>query len=100
MPWITTKTGKRVNTDWFDEERKKQQQMGANKREADAASGKSHAQQIHDLMGQDAYVNSPEYMTAMGEWQSLQKEKDSLTTRKQELWNIKDKRRSHYNIKR
>lgn len=30
MPWITTKSGKRVNTDWFDQER----QINANKTEA------------------------------------------------------------------
>lgn len=35
MPWITTKTGKRVNTDWFDEdEKRKQAQIEANKEEA------------------------------------------------------------------
>ena len=89
--WVTTKTGKRVNTDWFDEERKKEQQIARNKQEADKASGKSQAQQIHDLMGQDAYVNSPEYMEAMDEYQSVEKEREKLKARMHELWDIKEK---------
>lgn len=36
MPWITTKSGKRINTDWFDDdEKRKQQQIESNKQEAD-----------------------------------------------------------------
>lgn len=35
MPWITTKSGKRVNTDWFeDDEKQKERQINANKSEA------------------------------------------------------------------
>lgn len=37
MPWITTKSGKRVNTDWFDQER----QIEASKAEADIRNNKS-----------------------------------------------------------
>lgn len=40
MGWITTKSGKRVNTDWFDDEDKKQKQIEANKKEADEKNGK------------------------------------------------------------
>jgi len=36
MPWITTKSGKRINTDWFDDdEKKKHQQIEENKKQAD-----------------------------------------------------------------
>lgn len=36
MPWVTTKSGKRINTDWFDEdEKRKQQQIEQNKEQAD-----------------------------------------------------------------
>lgn len=32
MAWITTKSGKRINTDWFDEDEKnKQRQIAGNK---------------------------------------------------------------------
>lgn len=41
MAWITTKSGKRINTDWFDEdEKKKQSQINANKQEADKKNNK------------------------------------------------------------
>ena len=36
MPWITTKNGKRVNTDWFD----KDEQIAKNKRQVEEMSGK------------------------------------------------------------
>ena len=32
MPWITTKDGRHVNTDWFDE---RDRQIAANKEQAD-----------------------------------------------------------------
>lgn len=36
MAWITTKTGKRINTDWFDDdEANKQRQIEENKKEAE-----------------------------------------------------------------
>jgi len=42
MSWITTKSGKRVNTDWFDDdEANKQRQMDANKKEADKKQAES-----------------------------------------------------------
>lgn len=36
MPWITTKTGKRINTDWFTDEDKKQLQIKRNEEQAKA----------------------------------------------------------------
>lgn len=89
MPWITTKTGKRVNTDWFDEERKKQAQIDRNKAQANQASGKSHKQQIHELMGNDSYVNSPEYMSAMKQWQELEKQRQTDMDRRLELYKVR-----------
>ena len=42
--WITTKDGRQVNTDWFDEdERKKYEQIAANKAEADALNNPDKA---------------------------------------------------------
>ena len=48
MAWITTKSGKRINTDWFDEdEAKKQKQIEANKQEA---NNKTRIEDpLHDL---------------------------------------------------
>lgn len=37
MPWITTKEGKHINTDWFDE---KERQIAENKKQADKLNGK------------------------------------------------------------
>jgi len=36
MPWITTKDGRRVNTDWFDQ---KEEQIAKNQKEADERNG-------------------------------------------------------------
>ena len=42
MAWVTTKTGKHINTDWFDEDAaKKESQIAANKAEADQRNQES-----------------------------------------------------------
>lgn len=65
MPWITTKDGRKVNTDWFaDDERQKQEQIAENQRQADKLNGKNNIE--IDNAGKldkeilDAQVNSLE----------------------------------------
>ena len=44
MPWITTKEGKHINTDWFDEdEKRKEKQIEENKKQAEDKNGKSNS---------------------------------------------------------
>lgn len=48
MAWITTKSGKHINTDWFDDERTKERQIAANKAEADRLNGKVNTVESHN----------------------------------------------------
>ena len=41
MPWITTESGKHINTDWFDNENKKQSQIEDNEAQAAVLNGKA-----------------------------------------------------------
>lgn len=64
MAWITTKTGKHINTDWFDDEKAKEKQIAKNKAQADELNGK-----LNDpvsLINKNSYIYDPEYKaTAM-----------------------------------
>ena len=94
MPWVTTKSGKHINTDWFDEDEKaKQRQIESNKVEAtekNESSGykyfkgkkvpeeefnrlvaankltsqKGNVRDAKDLIPKHSYTNTPEYETA------------------------------------
>ena len=55
MPWITTKGGKRVNTDWFDEdEQKKNDQIKHNHSEGDKKSLEEKIKNINPRFKKDA----------------------------------------------
>jgi len=64
MAWITTKSGKRINTDWFDEDEKnKQRQIAGNKQEADKKNNKPVTEEDikAKLIKADSYTNDPKY---------------------------------------
>lgn len=43
MPWITTKTGKHINTDWLEEEKTKNKQIAESKKQAKVNQDKEKA---------------------------------------------------------
>ena len=48
MPWITTKQGKHINTDWFDEdEKRKEKQIAENEKQADIRNRPDVVSAIH-----------------------------------------------------
>lgn len=105
MPWITTKTGKRINTDWFDDdEANKQRQMDANKKEADKKNSISSTladkyskikdedelrKMMHDdLIPKDSFVNSKEYKEALDDIHNGAEKQKKVNERIKELREI------------
>jgi hypothetical protein len=68
MPWITTKSGAHVNTDWFDRERQiEQNRQQANERNAVRGSTvvkKNGLKSSRDLIPKNSYTNNPEIQEA------------------------------------
>ena len=107
MPWITTKTGKHINTDWFDdEEKKKQEQIAKNQAEAsrskaaerpatladrlNEAKTEKEMRQImeEELIPKDSYVHSEEYRKAVEDIQRAKEEQEKVDARIKELRKI------------
>lgn len=68
MPWITTKSGKRINTDWFDEDAKrKYKQIEENKEQAKKLNGKPQTKEVTEedivkkIVGDESYTYDPYY---------------------------------------
>lgn len=88
MAWITTKSGKRINTDWFDEdERNKQRQIAGNKQEADKKNTKPVTEEDirAKLIKADSYTNDPKYKKLSNEVQDALRRRNEVDTRKVEL---------------
>ena len=60
MAWITTKSGKHINTDWFEDEKAKEKQIAENKRQADELNGNIGIGGLHKQNSEvtKGYVNS------------------------------------------
>lgn len=73
MGWITTKSGKRINTDWFDEDEKnKQRQINANKSEGDKKNNKPVTEEdIKKKLIKESYTDDPEYQKLSNEIHDL-----------------------------
>lgn len=72
MSWVTTKDGRQVNTDWFDDEDKKQKQIEANKKEADKKQAESdnkieYADNLPKEMRKHAESFSNQFQSAVDE---------------------------------
>lgn len=107
MPWVTTKTGKHINTDWFsDDERKKQQQIEANKAEADRRNHPNPSSALADrfnsikdedelrkamhkeFIPSDSYVYSDEYKAATEDVKNARQKQEEINERIKELRKI------------
>lgn len=68
MPWITTKTGAHINTDWFDKERQiEQNREQANQRNTVKGSTvikKNGLRSSRELIPKNSYTNNPEIQQA------------------------------------
>lgn len=97
MAWITTKDGRRVNTDWFD----KEHQIAKNKAQADIASGKrldskAPEEQLRKeleakLLDKDSYMFSDTYKDLSNTTIELGQQLDEAIKRRSELWEIEKK---------
>lgn len=88
MGWITTKTGKRINTDWFDDDEKnKQRQIAGNKQEADKKNNKPVTEEDikAKLIKADSYTNDPKYKKLSDEVQDAIRRRDEVKARTAEL---------------
>lgn len=99
MAWITTKSGKHINTDWFDDEKAKERQIAANKAQADVLNGKRKkrvnqenltSQKIQEeIVGKDSYILDPEYQALSKEagkhWDKMGKADDKRRELEEQL---------------
>jgi len=95
MPWVTTKTGKHINTDWFD----KDKQIARNKAQADVLNGKIQKrvkqeeltpEKIQEeIVGKDSYVLDPEYRELSKEagkhWDKMHESREKINELEEQL---------------
>jgi len=104
MPWITTKEGKKINTDWFDKDEKtKQRQIEGNKAEADKKNSKVSRlskeapevdlrKELHSkLSTENDYTRGSEYQEKAKRLGDLWRRRDEIHKRNMELYEIEKK---------
>lgn len=106
MPWITTKNGTHINTDWFDQDnREKERQINANKQEANRKNigrltskddEQKLKQELHDKLAEaNSYANTPEYQQLKEDSSKTFYEKEKLD---EELSKIRELEKAHTTI--
>lgn len=100
MPWITTKSGKHINTDWFDDEKEKQ--IAKNQEQASQASDHERhkplesiedayelQQEMHKMfIEEDSYINSKEFKELESELHKARTELDESKKKFLELCDV------------